>query len=48
VLFYNTLQVRSSARHIFSVDNDFSIARKWLNENPDYKNFNRDRISTNP
>ena len=48
VLFYNTLQVRSSARHIFSVDNDFSIARKWLNENPDFKNFNRDRISTNP
>lgn len=47
VLFYNTLQLRSSARHIFSGDDDFSIARKWLNENPDFKNLYRDRVSTN-
>jgi len=43
VLFYNTLQVRSSARHIFSIDEDFTIAKQWLNENPDFRNLDRDR-----
>jgi hypothetical protein len=44
VLFYNTLQVRSCTRHVFSRDNDFSIARKWLTEYPENKNQKRKRI----
>lgn len=45
LLFYNTLQVRSSARHIFSMDNDFSIAKQWLTKNPEFKNIDRDRTN---
>ena len=44
VLFYNTIQLRSSTRHVFSIDNDFSIAKKWLNEHPDFRNIERKRI----
>jgi hypothetical protein len=47
VLFYNTLQVRSCTRHILSRDDDFSIARKWLDEYPDSKNPERKRIKAN-
>jgi hypothetical protein len=47
VLFYNTLQVRSCTRHVFSQNDDFSIARKWLEEYPDSKNPKRKRIKTN-
>jgi hypothetical protein len=46
VLFYNTLQLRTNTRHIFSINSDFSIARKWLTENPSSMAFNRKRIST--
>jgi hypothetical protein len=45
VLFQNTLQVRSSTRHIFSRKNDFSVARKWLNENPTFRDLSRERLS---
>jgi hypothetical protein len=47
VLFYNTLQVRSCTRRIFSPNNDFSIARKWLEEYPENRNLERKRIKTN-
>jgi hypothetical protein len=46
VSFYNTLQLRTGARHIFSIDDDFSIARKWLSENLDFKNIDGERMST--
>jgi hypothetical protein len=48
VLFYNTLQLQTNTRHIFSVNSDFAIAEKWLTENPSSKSINRKRISTSP
>lgn len=47
IIFNNTLQVRSSTRHIFSNNNDFSLAIKWLNEHPEFKKINRRRVQTN-
>lgn len=44
IIFNNTLQVRSSTRHIFSKSNDFYLAKKWLKENPDFINPKRKRI----
>lgn len=45
VLFQNTLQVRSSTRHIFSRKDDFSVARRWLKENPSFRDISRERIT---
>ena len=47
IIFCNTLQVRSSARHVFSVDNDFYLAKKWLQENPECADLNRRRVQAN-
>lgn len=44
VIFCNTLQVRSSTRHIFSSNNDFYLAKKWLNEHPDFTDPKRKRM----
>jgi len=45
VIFQNSLQVFWSTRHIFSIDNDFSLANKVLEEHPEYKDINRKRMS---
>jgi len=45
VLFYNTLQLRSSTRHIFSINSDFTIAKKWLTEYPSSAKLDKERIS---
>ena len=47
VLFNNTLQLRSNTRHIFSKNADFSIAKKWLKENPKSASLNKKRVSVN-
>jgi hypothetical protein len=47
IIFNNTLQVRSSTRHIFSNNNDFSLAKKWLDEHPEFKKTYRRRIQAN-
>jgi len=47
IIFCNTLQVRSSTRHVFSNNNDFYLAKKWLEENPDFTDPNRRRIQAN-
>ena len=44
VLFANTLQLGSCTRHIFSIDKDFSIAKKWLKEYPKSRDTERTRI----
>lgn len=44
VLFANTLQLGSCTRHIFSIDKEFSIAKKWLNEYPINRDIKRTRI----
>lgn len=46
VLFRNTLQVRSCARHVFSIDEDFFFAKKWLDEHTDFREIDRERITT--
>lgn len=46
VLFYNTLQLRNNTRHVFSIDSDFTIAKKWLTENPKSAKLDRTRVST--
>jgi hypothetical protein len=38
VLYHNCLQVRRSMRFIYSSDNDFSLAQKFLLDYPQYKN----------
>lgn len=48
VLFYNTLQLGTNTRHIFSINSDFTIAKKWLTENPKSASLERKRISTDP
>jgi len=45
IIFQNSLQVFWSTRHIFSIDDDFSLAYKVLQKCPEYKDFNRKRIS---
>jgi hypothetical protein len=42
--FCNSLQVMWSTRHVFSIKNDFYLAKKWLEENPEFANQNRKRI----
>lgn len=44
VLFSNTLQLGSCTRHIFSIDKDFSVAKKWLKEYPTSRDIERTRI----
>jgi len=44
IIFCNTLQARSSARHIFSPNNDFYLAKKWLKEHPEFTDLKRKRI----
>lgn len=46
VHFYNNLQLSANTRHIFSVNADFSIAKKWVTEYPTSKPLDRKRIST--
>ena len=46
VIFCNTLQVRSSTRHVFSSSNDFNLAEKWLKEYPTFRDPKRMRIET--
>lgn len=48
LLFYNTLQLMTTTRHIFSSNADFFIAKKWLTENPSMRAVNRNRVSTEP
>lgn len=45
IVFQNGLQVRSSTRHIFSTDNDFSLAKQMLTEIPELSNIKRQRVS---
>jgi len=44
VLFANALQLGSCTRHIFSIDKDFSVAKKWLKEHPESRDMERTRI----
>lgn len=44
IIFCNTLQVRSSTRHVFSPNNDFYLAKLWLKENPEFTDLKRKRI----
>ncbi|MFB3888720.1 MAG: DUF4238 domain-containing protein [Candidatus Bathyarchaeia archaeon] len=46
VLFDNTLQLGTNTRHVFSLKPDFSIAKKWLDENPKSSVLDRNRISS--
>lgn len=45
VTFENNLQIISSTQFIFSKNNNFELAEKYLDEFPHYKNSNRKRIS---
>jgi len=47
VIFQNHLQVKWCTRHVFSCNDDFSLAEKMINENPELKNINRKRFSLN-
>lgn len=47
VIFQNSLQVFWSTRHIFSINDDFSLANKVLKDFPEYKNVDRKRMSVN-
>lgn len=44
IKFENGLQVFSSTRHIFSIDNDFSLAKEIIKKNPWHKDPNRKRM----
>lgn len=44
VIFENSLQVEWSTRHIFSRDDDFSLAEQMIEEYPELKDLERDRI----
>ncbi len=45
VIFQNHLQVKTSTRHVFSVDKDFSLAAQMLKELPELGNIERQRVS---
>lgn len=45
VIFQNSLQVRESTRHVISNTDDFSMAEDYLEENPEYADLDRDRVS---
>ena len=47
IIFSNSLQARSSTRHIFSNNNDFYLAKKWLREYPHFTNPSRQRVEGN-
>lgn len=47
IIFQNHLQVKWSTSHIFSVNNDFSLAEKMIKENPELKDITRKRMSVN-
>jgi hypothetical protein len=42
--FNNSGQVLHSRQHIFSADNDFQLAQKMIDENPEVSNPNRPRV----
>lgn len=44
VIFNNCLQLMCSTRFIFSNSNDFTYAKKFLGEHPEYKDVDRQRI----
>ncbi|RLI09777.1 hypothetical protein DRO42_03380 [Candidatus Bathyarchaeota archaeon] len=44
VTFENSLQVMWSTRHVFSRDDDFRLAEQMIEEHPELKNWERDRI----
>lgn len=44
IVFLNHLQVKSSTRHLFSIDRDFSLAKKMIKDIPDLKDINRKRV----
>jgi len=43
VIFQNHLQVKFSTRHVFSVGDDFSLARNMVKDHPDLGNLKRQR-----
>ena len=45
VFFENSLQVIHSTRTIFSNNRDFSLARRILDKNPEYRDLNRKRVN---
>jgi hypothetical protein len=45
VVFENHLQVKSSTRHIFSIDQDFSLAERMIKSTPELKDINRKRVT---
>jgi len=47
IIFANSLQVNGSARHIFSITDDFSLAEKMIRENPTLRNLDRKQVSIN-
>lgn len=45
VVFQNHLQVACSTRHIFSMNDDFGLAKQLIAEHPELKDINRPRFS---
>lgn len=45
VTFQNYLQVTNSTRHIFSVNDDFSLAKQVISDHPELKDTNRNRFT---
>ena len=45
VIFQNHLQVKWSTRHVFSINDDFSLARQMIAEHPELKDIKRQRFS---
>lgn len=45
VTFYNATQVGYSTRHIFSVNNDFSLAKSIITNHPELSKIERKRVS---
>lgn len=45
VVFQNSLQVLWSTRHIFSIDDDFGLAKQMILEHPELKDVTRHRLS---
>ena len=44
VIFQNSLQLRSCYRHLFSVDEEFTLAEKYLMEYPELRKLERQRM----
>jgi len=47
IIFLNHLQVKSSTRHIFSINDDFSLAKRMVKDHPYLKDIDRKRIIVN-